>query len=127
MKEITITMDMNTGDMIFVDSIEARVFKNLGLCETKRASHVEPAKFWLRLAFTLLRTLFSDTSKVAAWTRTWNTRWRVNTAPVGGPILRWSDVASQIGDGLICVDDVATWGNRQEAIEAEVKFLNQFL
>jgi len=104
---VTVTIDED-GDMHFLKTDSADIFLELGETITRRASHVEPATFLLRIAFHCIRAMVPDTSTVAAWTRRWSCLWRVNTAPVGGPIL----------DGR--------WYNRQEAIDAEVQFLNEF-
>lgn len=108
MDEITITMDTETGDLTCLDSSMAAAFKGLGTVTTKRASHVEPANFFLRQAFTVIRMLVSDDSRLAGWTRTWSCLWRVNTKPVGGPILPLA----------FC--------DRRVAIEYEIQFLNEF-
>jgi hypothetical protein len=84
------------------------MFLSIGEITTKRGSHVVPDKFWLRLAFRIIRFCVRDTSRLAAWTRTWGCLWRVDTSPVGGPILP---------DRYI---------SRENAIAAEIKFLNQF-
>ena len=65
------------------------------------------------------------------WTRTWGCLWRVNTAPVGGPILTWDDVwtakgASSWAGRLSQSHQIATWRDRQVAIDAEVAFLNDY-
>jgi hypothetical protein len=115
-KVIVLTIDEN-GDQVFLKTDSADCFLEQGEVITRRASHVEPAPFWERQAFRLLRTLFPDTGRVAAWTRTWRCLWRVNTSPVGGPILRGYDYAGSW---------VLTWENRQDAIDAEIAFLNNF-
>ena len=84
---VTITED---GDLIYLKTSEHDIFAEMGEVVTKRASHVEPATFWLRVAFHILRTVVNDKSRIAEWTRGWSCDWRVNTAPVGGPILRGS-------------------------------------
>lgn len=77
-------------------------------CTVKRASHVEPVNFALRVLFYLLRFLFTDTGKVADWTRNWPCYWRVNLAPVGGPIMP------------------ADFAKRSTAIEYEVAWLEDY-
>ena len=120
-KIVTITIE-DDGNLTFLATESSDVFLELGRVVTRRASHVEPAAFWDRQAFRVLRTLFTDDSRVAAWTRTWNTLWRVDTRPVGGPILLCKHVwDTRPGDNYI-----AMFSDRQEAIAAEVKFLNQF-
>ena len=73
---------------------------------TRRASNVEPVNPALRRLFYTLRILYGDKTAAAEFTRVWPCRWRVNLAPVGGPILRGS------------------WYNRSEAIKAEIVWLN---
>ena len=104
---ITLTIDED-GDLLFLQTDSADIFMELGKTVTKRASHVEPATFWARVAFHILRTLVRDDSSVAAWTRTWNVLWRVNTKPTAGYIL----------PGL--------FKDRREAIDVEVAFLNEW-
>lgn len=133
-KVTTATIDEN-GDVLFLASNENDIFCELGDVVTKRASHVEPATFWARLAFHFLR-LFGDKTRVAEWTRGWQVEWRVNTKPVGGPVLTWGHIytreqiqnIARIGysKGLTGLSNIAVWSNRQEAIDAEIKFLNRF-
>lgn len=119
-KIVTLTIDEN-GDLVFLKTDGADIFLELGETVTRRASHVEPADWKRRILFTILRALVNDKSRIAAWTRTWQCWWRVNTSPVGGPILRWSDIYNKSwGDGI------AVWWNRQHAIDEEVRFLNQW-
>ena len=113
MAEITITID-ESGNLKMLETAMAEPFKVLGTAVTKRASFVEPYDFWPRVAFTVLRKLVSDDSRIADWTRRWNCFWRVNTKPVGGSILR-----DQYGN-------IATWWIREDAIVAEIEFLNKF-
>jgi len=114
-KVITLTID-EQGDVLFLASPENDVFLELGSVITRRASHVEPAGFWRRQAFHFLR-LFGDKTRIAEWTRNWRCEWRVNTRPVGGPILRGHDYAGSW---------ILTWKNRQDAIDAEIAFLNSW-
>jgi len=72
----------------------------------RRASHVEPVNTYLRLLFHAIRKLVRDDSRVAAWTRLWDCKWRVNMSPVGGAILP------------------VQFSNRLAAIDAEVEALN---
>ena len=78
------------------------------------------ADFFERVLFTLIRRFADDDSSTAAWTRTWVGPWRVNTKPVGGPILTWGHIEGN--------DDrrVATFYSRQNAIDKEILFLNKF-
>lgn len=120
---VTATIDEH-GDVLFLASPENDVFLELGNVVTKRASHVEPAGFWLRQAFKFIR-LFGDDTRFAAWTRRWGCGWRIDTRPVGGPILTWSDVAPSPCAPWMDTQTFTTH-NRQEAIDAEIKFLNSW-
>ncbi|PWT76232.1 MAG: hypothetical protein C5B59_07110 [Bacteroidetes bacterium] len=106
-KVITVTID-EEGDQVFLKGHGADVFKEIGETKTQRASHVEPDNAVLRLVFHAVRSLVSDASRIAAWTRTWRCLWRVNTKPTAGYILP------------------QRWRNRQEAINAEISFLNNW-
>lgn len=122
-KVMSVTIDEN-GDLIYLKTSEHDIFAEIGEVVTRRASHVEPVTFWLRVAFRFLR-VFGDKTRVAGWTRGWQCRWLVDTRPVGGPVLTWSDTR---GDGTRFYYDagIATWRDRQSAIDAEIKFLNEF-
>jgi hypothetical protein len=131
-KIVTITIDEN-GDQVFLKTDSADVFLEQGEVITRRASHVEPADLKRRILFTVIRALVPDTSKIAAWTRTWACNWRINTSPVGGPTLTWGMVHPKATSGYFHTnrDVIATWGprtfgNRQDAIDTEIKFLNDF-
>ena len=113
MAEITITID-ESGNLKMLETTMAEPFKVLGTAVTKRASYVEPYEFLPRLAFSIIRRVVSDDSRLADWTRRWDCFWRVNTKPVGGPILR-----NQYGN-------IAAWWIREDAIVAEIEFLNKF-
>jgi len=106
-RTITVTID-EEGDQVFLKGHGADVFLGLGDTRTQRASHVEPDNRLLRFLFHFIRHRTADDSRLAAFTRCWPCLWRVNTAPVGGPILS------------------GRWRNRLKAIDAEVEFLNQF-
>ncbi len=127
MSEITLTID-EQGDILCLDTESAQAFKELGTVETKRASYVEPAGRYERWLFTIIRAMVPDDSRLAEWTRNWNTLWRVNTKPVGGPILRVRDVCPHINFDVYPEygGQIAFWTDRQEAIDAEIKFLNTF-
>lgn len=43
----------------------------------ERFSEIVPSSFTLRVAFRILRFLFGEDGKVAAWTRTWVVMWRM--------------------------------------------------
>jgi hypothetical protein len=108
MSEVTVTVRDN-GELIFLDTPEAQCFKALGSVTTRRASHVEPDSWLLRLAFHALRHFYGDKGRMSDFTRNWPCLWRVNTRPTGGPILP------------------GRWRNRQEAIDAEVSWLGNHL
>jgi len=55
----------------------------------KRASHIHPSNFWLRLLFRLIRKLSSDDKRfhtLVEWTRKWKCLWRVDMRPSGGKL-----------------------------------------
>ncbi len=106
-KIVTIIIEED-GTQTFLKTDSADIFLECGETLTRRASHVEPADWARRVAFTVLRFIFPDTGRVAAWTRTWRGPWLVDTTPTAGVLL----------DG--------SWMNRQDAIEAEVAFLNDW-
>lgn len=72
-----------------------------------RLSHVEPVSAVLRVLFHVLRRA-GDETFLAAWTRRWPCRWRVNFAPLNGPVF-FHDEASQ------------PFRNRQEAVAFELR------
>ena len=74
----------------------------------QRASYVEPVNCLLRRFFHLLRHGFGDEGRVSNWTRAWTVVWRVNLAPIGGPILR------------------TVYYDRTQAINAEIVAINRF-
>ena len=105
--ECTLIIDQETGDCKMVLTTAAKML-NLTDSPACRASHVYPANWLLRAAFVLIRSHCTDTSKLAAWSRTWPCLWQVDMAPVGGGILP------------------GRWTNRLTAIDAEVEALNNF-
>lgn len=115
------------ASVTFLDSPLTKGF-NLGPSVTRRYSSVEPDNAVLRLVFVVLRWLFSDTSAVSNWTRNWPCFWRVHIK--NGPVLTWEDVdgfpKSCLSWWYICDGHkaVATWRNRQEAIDAEHAYFN---
>lgn len=58
----------------------------LGKSAMLRISHVEPVSPSRRRWFRLLRRLFGDEGRVAAWTRRWRGPWRVDFSPSGGGV-----------------------------------------
>lgn len=73
----------------------------------RRASNVEPVSYTLRAAFYVLRAAFGEYGKVSEYTRHWHCTWRVNLAPIGGPVL------------------AGTWRKRSDAIDAEIAWLQR--
>lgn len=75
-----------------------------GAAVKRRASHVEPVNLAKRVVFSFVRRVVRDDSAAAGWTRRsgWGP-WRVRM--VGGPTLP------------------GTWARREEAIRAEVAWL----
>ena len=122
-KIVTVTIDED-GQMTYLNTDSADIFMECGETITRRASHVEPATFWARVAFHILRRFVTDKSRIAAWTRTWTCNWRINTAPVGGPILTWKDTDNW--RARVWPDVTATWQDRQQAIDNEIQFLNNY-
>ena len=122
-KIVTATIDEN-GDVLFLATDANDLFLNHGTVVTKRASHIEPANWGYRVAFRILR-LFGDKNKIAQWTREWPVVWRINTSPIGGPIVRWKDLPHNQGSQVYWgQDEIALWLDRQEAIDFEVIFVN---
>jgi hypothetical protein len=113
---VTVTID-ESGDMVYLNTPENDIFMELGERITTRASHVEPYALLPRLLFTAIRYFVHDDSALAAWTRGWRCKWRVNLSPLGGPILRGYDY---FGDWVL------SWDNRQDAIRAEIVAVNNF-
>src|SRR5208337_830123 len=90
----------------------------------KRASHVFPRNFVLRILFRILRYWLGDKGRMSEFTRSWNCEWIVDTRPVGGWILRWKDLPhnacmAKYGDTAWGGNEFAVWTNRTEAITAE--------
>jgi len=120
---VTVTIDED-GDMVYLATDAADIFMECGQTITRRASHVLPTTFWHRQWFRLLRRVFGEKGRVAAWTRTWRTLWFVDTSPVDGPVLRWKHTNNW--RAKVWPEVVAKWDVRQEAIDAEVAFLNDW-
>ena len=106
-KVVTVTID-ESGDMVFLRTPESDIFLELGETITRRASYVVPAAFWSRLAFNTIRYFVHDDSASAEWCRTWRGPWMVDTTPTAGVVLE------------------GRWMIRQDAIDAEIAFLNRW-
>jgi hypothetical protein len=79
-----------------------------GPAQVHRGSYILPISRPKRWAFRLFRRLFGETGRVAAWTRSWRGPWRVDLGPSAGPVIQ-------------------PFTNRQDAIDAEIVWLNQHL
>lgn len=97
------------GELSFIQSAEISFLQDLGKSSVRRASHVEPDSYLLRVFFHYLRRKFGENGRVADWTRNWKCLWRVNMKPSNGPILS------------------ERWVNRQSALNAEVAWLTENL
>lgn len=72
-KRITI----KNGEVLgFADEVS---FKGLDVQQysKKRVSRIVPTNGLLMIAFYIIRALWSNESKIAAWTRTWPCQWKV--------------------------------------------------
>lgn len=63
------------GDITSVGDLPEDLAR-LGEVKRERASHIIPFNQPQRCAFRLLRRLFGEDGRVAAWTRTWRCRWQ---------------------------------------------------
>lgn len=90
------------GTVQYVDKAADQIVT--GRRTRRRASHVLPVGLVRRLTFQLLRSVFSETGRVAAWTRRWRCPWTVSV--VDGP------------------QRVGPFTRRSEAIEWEVDWLH---
>lgn len=106
--EFTIVADEN-GSLSYIQDSEISFLQDLGAASVKRASHVEPDSYLLRVLFHWLRGKFGETGRISDWTRNWKCLWRVNMSPSNGPILP------------------ERWVNRQDALNAEVTWLSENL
>lgn len=80
----------------------------------RRLSHIEPCQWFLRLCFRILRFFSDPESLLAAWTRTWPCRWRVDFRPIGG--------------GIFCQNlQGQPFSSRQAAVEFEIELAQKFL
>jgi len=130
-QELTFVID-ESGDMKFLVPEFMHESPLLEGANISRASHVEPDNFVLRIIFHGLRQVLGDKGRMSEFKRNWPILWRVNTKPVGGPILTWEHI---YGFPKSCLSwwyifdghkQIATWRNRKDAIDAEIKFLNSW-
>lgn len=101
--QVTINPD---GTIEFVSSEELAPLRELGAVEKRRASHVEPCNWLLRVAFHIIRRQVSDESRIAEITRRWPCRWRVNLSLSDGPTF-------------------GEFSDRKQAIAAEIDWLRE--
>lgn len=104
MGKVTVRILPN-GDIQFIDTPDLADLKSAGVTTTRRASHVEPARWYWRALFRTLRRIFGESGAVSTFTRSWPVLWRVNLTPSGGPILSYE------------------YRSRSQAIEDEVVWL----
>lgn len=73
-----------------------------GEASRRRASHVEPATWLLRVLFRFIRNRVSDESQLAQFTRWWPCRWQAQIidGPLLGPFHRRSDAITAEQDWL---------------------------
>jgi hypothetical protein len=115
--QITFRPDGTAEHLGDASAPEAAIAQEIGQTKTRRASHIEPVGFWLRLAFHALRgwanfvaecnqSEDSDLSReiVIDWTRRWKCNWRVRV--VNGPTF-------------------GCYADRSEAIAAEIAWLQE--
>ncbi len=106
MDHVMFSVDESNGDVRFLVNDLSKDFVTKE-SNVSRASHVEPCNPVLRVVFYTLRYFFGEWGKVGEFTRRWSCLWRVNLAPVGGPIIP------------------VEWASRQSAIDFEVNWLER--
>lgn len=77
----------------------------LGEQTVRRASYVEPVNLALRFWFHVIRSLVSDKSIIAKWTRRWPCLWQADLSLSGGPVI-------------------GPFIKRENAIHAEIRWIN---
>lgn len=95
-----ITVD-SEGNLHYLEKPETESLRQLGTATTKRASHIEPCNWLLRLAFHAVRMAGK---RGEAFSRTWPVDWRVNLKLSNGPTF-------------------GRFADRSKAIEAEEQWL----
>ena len=106
MNHVTFRIDDSNGDVTFLVNELTSPFID-DTSTVLRASHVEPVNRMIRAVFYTLRALFGEYSRIGAYTRTWGCTWRINLAPVNGPILP------------------TAYRERAKAIDAEIAWLEE--
>ncbi len=76
------------GEVHFVRDGPLQALTRQGPVQLRRASHIQPVCPPLRWLFRSLRRLAGDDGRLAAWTRRWPCRWRVDLRPSDGPVLK---------------------------------------
>lgn len=62
-----------------------------GNTKVERISHILPENIILRLAFKLIRSLVSDESVAARWTRKWKCTWYIHVIPTNEKFYGFRD------------------------------------
>ena len=107
MKELIIPVG-DDGSLNFIADQALDGLQDAGKTTIKRASHVLPVNRPLRAIFRWLRDRFGETGLIATFTRRWPCLWQADLAPSNGPVL-------------------GPFRNRQHAIDAEVRWLQENL
>ena len=88
-RKVTLLIKASDGSISGLDTPEFRqIVEPLGVkVEAKqRASHIVPVNLPLRMIFWVIRSVVSDESWIAAFTRKWSCLWRVDLRKSGGEI-----------------------------------------
>ena len=64
--------------------------EGLGVVHKRRASHILPLNNPKRAVFRLLRRVFGEKGRVAAWTRTWRGPWEAHILATGERFVSWN-------------------------------------
>ncbi|WP_029523510.1 hypothetical protein [Persephonella sp. KM09-Lau-8] len=75
MEKIIIEIEKDGTIKGFADEVPN--FISVKEIERKRVSRIVPKNLPLRIAFVIIRSLVSDNSKIANWTRNWKCNWIV--------------------------------------------------
>lgn len=77
------TLNFHPDGSITTLHTDALPLAELGRVTRTRYSHILPVHPLKRAAFRALRWLFGDTSRAAAWTRTWRGPWQATIVTTG--------------------------------------------
>jgi hypothetical protein len=83
---VTVTFDKH-GNIRHIRYSELKFLEALGPARHDRVSHVIPANRLLRWLFRRLRSMCTDDSPLAEFTRRWPCHWQADLALCGGPVL----------------------------------------